>query len=267
MPTFSEALETYVMRESAARNADSQPTQFDAVAQDLMRFFEKIGRTFVTFAKAPPSPGYEPWLVSLGYNPVLARMMARLLVNHGNRIARDARWYPKVAKALRALANPMSKKLVKTRRAADLLSAWEQSGVIETLFDDAGLDVFEFIRLLELAAAGRGHDGKRLTELAAAVIPKKKGRKTSAASAAHEFLLEKVAPTLAKRQAYTWKDSAEDYTDAVTQATRLEFGEADFDPRPARRRVKARTSAAGMSAPKGSAGGGAASRPPRKLMN
>jgi hypothetical protein len=40
-------------------------------------------------------------------------------------------------------------------------------------------------------------------------------------------------------RAYTWSDEQEIFTDPLTNATRLEFGKPDFDPRPAYRRVRA----------------------------
>jgi hypothetical protein len=41
-------------------------------------------------------------------------------------------------------------------------------------------------------------------------------------------------------KSYTWDGSTEDYSDPQTRATRLAFGDADFDPRPASRRQKKR---------------------------
>ena len=43
------------------------------------------------------------------------------------------------------------------------------------------------------------------------------------------------------RPTYTWNPVDEDFTDKLTQATRREFGDSDFDPRSACQRVKVRS--------------------------
>jgi hypothetical protein len=65
-----------------------------------------------------------------------------------------------------------------------------------------------------------------------------RGPKISAASAAHEFLLEQGMPAKLGCSAYTLSDSEDDFIDPLTQATRREFSDPDFDPRPAHRRFK-----------------------------
>jgi hypothetical protein len=65
-----------------------------------------------------------------------------------------------------------------------------------------------------------------------------RGPKISAASAAHEFFLA-CLEGIKEAQAYTWSAVLDDFCDSVTKATRLEFEEPHFDPRPARRRVRA----------------------------
>jgi hypothetical protein len=41
-------------------------------------------------------------------------------------------------------------------------------------------------------------------------------------------------------QGYTYSPDLEDFTDELTKATRIEFGDPNFDPRPAVRRARAR---------------------------
>jgi hypothetical protein len=75
-----------------------------------------------------------------------------------------------------------------------------------------------------------------LCAIAATVAPRlsvSRGRKISAASAAHEFVSEELG------QAYTFSPVLEDFTDELTKATRIEFGDPNFDPRPAVRRARA----------------------------
>jgi hypothetical protein len=117
-----------------------------------------------------------------------------------------------------------------------LLSARRDSFVLEEIFQNADI---EFAELLEPAIEGRESAHCRLRAMAAAVAPRirvNRGPKICAASAAHEFFLKESTPLIGSR-AYTWDDIAEDYVDELTQATRIEFGEPDFDPRPARRRL------------------------------
>ena len=89
-----------------------------------------------------------------------------------------------------------------------------------------------------------GHEAayRRLTEIAASIAPRlqnPRGIKVRAASAAHEFFLENVVMPQ-KPRAYTWDQYKEDFTDSMTEATRHEFEDCEFDPRPAYRRFKAR---------------------------
>ena len=55
----------------------------------------------------------------------------------------------------------------------------------------------------------------------------------SAASAAHRFLVEGLSEIGSERKtpvAYSYSSLEEDFVDPLTKATRLEFGELDFDP-------------------------------------
>jgi hypothetical protein len=193
-------------------------------------------------AESPPSPGYEPWLIERGINPILARMMARLLVRRGKRPAKESVRLPAVVRAFRFLANPRRNRPAISRRVDVLLRAWEETSIIETIFDDAGLDEFEFIRLLKSVAEGHQVGYRRLTEIAASLaphLPVRRGRKVSAASAAHEVFLEYAVMRMEPR-AYSWNEPKGQFTDPVTEATRREFVRRPFDPRPAYRRLKAR---------------------------
>jgi hypothetical protein len=129
-----------------------------------------------------------------------------------------------------------------SHRAQILLAAWDETSIIETIFADAGAHESEFIALLKSFAKGDKLARQRITEIAADLaphLPTTRGRKVSAASAAHEFLLEESFP-ITKLRAFTFNDSKNDFTDPLTKATRLEFNDAYFDPRPALRRLKRR---------------------------
>jgi hypothetical protein len=89
-------------------------------------------------------------------------------------------------------------------------------------------------------------DATRLEEIAAIVVPRLKlrhGRRTRLASLAHERVLGMLAE-MGKSTVYTWCESEEDFTDAATLATRRQFADSKFDPRPAcRRRVRSERAA------------------------
>jgi hypothetical protein len=195
------------------------------------------GEYLVRAFSYPPSPGYEPLLISLGVSLGLARLAAYLFIRVGYRVANDNATRPHVVEALRFLAKPgRLRPSAIARRAKILLSARRDSSVLEEIFQNADI---EFAELLEPAIEGRESAHCRLRAMAAAVAPRirvNRGPKICAASAAHEFFLKESTPLIGSR-AYTWDDLAEDYVDELTQATRIEFGEPDFDPRPARRRL------------------------------
>jgi hypothetical protein len=109
--------------------------------------------------------------------------------------------------------------------------------VIDQIFSEAGLHEAEFIKFLESAVDGDSAVHSRLCTIAATVAPRlsvPRGPKISAASAAHELLSEVTGCR------YTSSPDLEDFTDDFTKATRVEFGDPDFDPRPAVRRARAR---------------------------
>ena len=131
------------------------------------------------------------------------------------------------------------------RRAEVLLAASEETSIIETIFDEAGLIELEFIGLLKSVVEGREVAWRRITEIAATIAPRlsiPRGPKISAASATHEVFLETVAELLAPR-AYTRDPISEIYTDRWTAATRQEFRDPDFNPQAAHLRAKARRAA------------------------
>jgi hypothetical protein len=196
---------------------------------------------FQRIEQSAPSAGYEPLLVERGVNRVVARGMAHILVRRGNRIARENKRVLEVVRALKFLAKPHRNGPAIARRVNDLLVAWEETSIIETIFNESGLQESEFISLLKLYKDRHGSEYQRLTEIAASLIPQLRtpsGRRVSAASAAHQFFLENL-PKQIEQTAYTHNPIEDDFTDALTKATRREFGVNKFDPRPAHRRRRA----------------------------
>lgn len=122
---------------------------------------------------------------------------ARRLVR-GTRQANESRRLPAVVGAIRFLAKPGRRRRAILRRAEVLLAAWDETSIMETIFDNASLSV-GVIGLLKSVVEGRAVAWRRITEIAATFtlpsIPR--GRKISAASASHQLLLEElgVAPS------------------------------------------------------------------------
>jgi hypothetical protein len=115
------------------------------------------------------------------------------------------------------------------------LNACKETSIFPEIFDKAGLMESEFIDLLRLAVNEGRIETKRITEIAASLVPHlsaAQGPKISAPSAAYEFILE-GRDDFEKSGPFCSDDS-------LAEATRLEFGLEHFDGRPARRRVKAR---------------------------
>jgi hypothetical protein len=195
-----------------------------------------IGSSLSRVKELPPSRGYEPLLIENGIHPVLARGIAFLAVRSGGRLARESRRRRPVFDAIRFLAKPRQKRAI-LARAKTILAAWNETSIIETLFDEIGLEEFEFIRLLESIISEESLNYCRLTEIAALVEPHlslSRGPKVSAWSASHGLLLEHKIELTATRLPHSRKDRTAENCDALTESTRREFAEPCFDSRPAK---------------------------------
>ena len=243
MSTIVDALIGACLAPETVERMKSPEIAFAAFVKDMEKWFEPIGAATLAVAKSPPSPGYEPFFVRRGVDPVLARMMARLLVRRGRRIEAESQRHREVVEAVQFLAKPARKRSSIACRAGILLAAWDETSIIEAIFDRASLNrVMEFVEALKGAASGEDIGRQRAFEIATILLPylsNPPGPKISAASAAHEFFLEDPGG-VAMLHGYTWSDLQDDFVDEATEATRREFSDDDFDPRPAYRRLKAR---------------------------
>jgi hypothetical protein len=192
--------------------------------------------------KLPPAPGYEPMLIERGHHPLMARGLSHWIIRLAKDEAHKAPMQRIVVDALRFLAKPGRTKGSISRRAAVLLKVWNTTSNLGDAFNGVGISVFGFVEALEGAVRGDLAACQHVTEVAAAVSPglsARRGPKASAASITHELLLRYVAKT-AGPKGYTYDFVSDDFTDPLTGATRLAFGDPDFDPRPARRRQRKR---------------------------
>jgi hypothetical protein len=150
-----------------------------------------------------PSKAYGPHLEAQGFASLLARGLGSLTISLGKREADEAKSMAPVVEAIRFLARGDRQKRAILSRAKLVLAA---------------------------------------RTIAAAVAPSARsarGAKITAASAAHELFLE-MSASFGLPGGYTRSGIDGEYTDPRTQATRQEFDDRDFDPRPAHRRVKRR---------------------------
>lgn len=191
-----------------------------------------------------PSKAYGNYFEAQGFAPFLARGLASLTISLGTREADEARRVTPVVEAIRFLARGDRQKRAILSRAKLVLAASKETSIVDELFRNAGLHEGEFLRLLQTVIDGGTINRERITTIAAVVAPsvrRARGPKITAASAAHERFLETNA-SFGLPGGYTWSEDAGDFVDPRTRATRQEFGEPDFAPRSARRRVKRRGS-------------------------
>lgn len=189
-----------------------------------------------------PSKAYGAYLEARGCAPFLASGLASLTISIATRGAAEAKSATSVVEAIRFLSRGNRQGRAIPSRANVVLAASEETSIIEEMFRNAGLHEREFLSLLQTLVNGGAIDGERITAIAAAIVPsvrRARGPKIAAASAAHERFLETNA-FLGLSAGYTQSGIDGDYTDPRTQATRLEFDDPDFDPRPAHRRIKRR---------------------------
>lgn len=244
IPTLEEELEylkKYLARPNVVARMEQWAPAMDALAGALRAFDKQIQALIKYVAALPPSPGYEPYLVEGGVDPILARAMSRILVRRGNRVALENARLEEVVSAIRFLAKPGRRKQSIADRVDVLLVALAQTTVFEKITRDTGLELSEFILSLKTVAEGREDAYHQLTKSAASVAPYltiRRGPKARAQSVAHEFFLE-VLDKQDKPCSFTWQDAKGKFTDPRTEATRREFGLSRFNPRSAHSRWSA----------------------------
>ena len=189
-----------------------------------------------------PSTAYGPYFEAQGFAPFLARGLGSLTISVAKREAAETKRTTSVVEAIRFLARGNRQGRAILSRANVILAASEETSIIAEMFRNTGLHEGEFLNLLQTLVDGGPTDRERITAIAAAIfssLRRVRGRQITAASAAHELFLE-TNSSLGLPGGYTWSEAAGDFVDEKTQATRQEFDDRDFDPRPAHRRVKRR---------------------------
>ena len=198
----------------------------------------RIGRGL----KYPKDKGYGKVLETLGYDRNWAGMLAAMIVEEGRVRAATAKRSTEFAQALRRLGNPRLETEAFLANAKMALEAMSGTVLTRGLFD--GLPRFDgllFIRALRFCLAGDLSDRPHVSRIAKAIwrrVAVSRGPKLTHASAAHEYFLE--SQSIFELAAFAWSPEDEDFTDRLTQATREEFDDPDFNPVPARRRLRAK---------------------------
>ena len=141
--------------------------------------------------------------------------LGSLIISLGTRKADEAKRLAPVVEAIRFLARGDRQKRAILSRAKLVVAASKEASIVDGLFRNAGLHEGEFLSLLQTAIDGGAINRERITTIAAAVapsLPSARGRKTSAASAAHELFLETSA-SFRLPGGYTWSEYARDFVD------------------------------------------------------
>jgi hypothetical protein len=140
-----------------------------------------------------PSKAYGPYFEAQGFAPFLARGLGSLTISLGTRQANEARRVAPVAEAIRFLARSDRQRRAILRQAKVVLAASKETSIVDDLFLNSGLSKGEFLSLLQTLVDGGAIDRERIRAIAAAIalsLPSARGRKTSAASAAHQLFLK-----------------------------------------------------------------------------
>jgi hypothetical protein len=188
-----------------------------------------------------PSAGYEPFLMKMSLDQSAARGIANFVTRRAKQHAKDSKLDNRVLRDIRFLAKGPRQRPALVRCAQRLHDGWKATPIVGDILSQAGVDEFKFMGLLELVAKGQEVDVRRLTEIAARAVPRlstRRGPKIGAASAAHEFFLNDKLGITRKPWPKNHENRPAEYVDALTVATRREFKNPDFDPRPAQRRSK-----------------------------
>lgn len=202
-----------------------------------------VAQAIEQIEKLPPVERYEALLIQKGHHPLEARFIARVIIKLGEDLHQECLAEQSLASAIRPLAKTQNASPLVVSRRAKVLERVLKDPVVEAPLRKACalVSVSESIdSLKELVGRGLDRDAAacwRLTEISRELRPHlrdPRGRVPTVASTTHEILLHW------HKGAFTYDPNFEDMTDGATLATRIAMNAPDFDPRPARRRQRAR---------------------------
>jgi hypothetical protein len=134
-------------------------TGYNGLLKAFSGLCEATGALIQRAAVLPHSTGYEPFVVEQNLNPVLAGMIARLLVRSGKRLlvrsgkrllvcsgkrcANENIRRPVFVGVIRFLAKPGRSRQT-SRKTKALPAAWEKSSLVGRIIKEANLSASEF---------------------------------------------------------------------------------------------------------------------------
>jgi hypothetical protein len=200
-----------------------------------------LGRGLRAIERSRPSLGYEPYFVRRGDRPIIARFKAALTRYLGTQTENKGKPYCSVIEAIRFLAKARRRRRSAiSRRIYVVLTAYEETSVVDVIFADCPVSKVEFVECLRCAARGDDDSLQRAMKIATMIAPNlaiSRGPKVGLASATHGNFLQ-VSGAYGTPRGYKWNPAIEDFDDPQIVATRLEFSIPGFDPRPARWKIK-----------------------------
>jgi hypothetical protein len=196
----------------------------------------QIVECFDHLDRAEPVPEYEPLFVALGYHPLVARLLGRILVQGAAADVASLNARRPVAEAIRFIAKPHRSAKAIVKKAEFLVRV---GSTLDRLDAFAKTDCNSTNFLLSLQGVLRGEpdaieSARRQAQCVAPHLSLLRGPKIRVPSYAHQAILQQ----LLRGASYTWDAVREDFTDPLTTAARSAFNEPNFDPRPASRRAR-----------------------------
>ena len=194
-----------------------------------------------------PSKAYGQYLKDRGVNPILAQPVGSLTVSRGVRRANESLQLGAIVEAFKFLAQGNRQQRAILSRAKVLLGAWDETSIVDQIFREAGLSEVEFVALLRVVAVNGGGplERDRIKEIAAAVVPSlpsARGRGSAQHRRRTKSFLKRL-PNMSAVAATRITTSNVILLTSRPKPRELEFGDPDFDPRPAYQRFAARRKA------------------------
>ncbi|HTW90072.1 MAG TPA: hypothetical protein VMD75_18910 [Candidatus Binataceae bacterium] len=206
--------------------------KFSAVLKSAL---PQIVECFDRLDRAEPVPGYEPLFIDLGYHPLVARLIGRMIVQGAADDVASLNALSPVAEAIRFMAKPQRRAKAIVKKAEFLVRAGSTLNRLDA-FAKTDCNSTNFSLLLQGVLRGEPDAIESARSQARCVAPHlslRRGPKIQTASYAHQVILQ-----LLRGAGYTWDAVQGDFTDRLTTVTRSAFNEPNFDPRPALRRLR-----------------------------
>ena len=214
------------------------------LALDVLPALLEFAALLRRIEQSPPVKGYEDVLIAEGHHDRLAaRILAANLLRLGREHRREICAERELSSAIFGVVKAGgATALVISRRAQSIKAALADRMAVPAL-DAAAVkagiseSAYSIANLAERAMARDAAGCRRLVQVCSAVQPHlvdPRGRIPSEASVTHEFQLHML------NRAYTYDSFNEVFSDPATRATCATMNIPTFDPRPARRRQKAR---------------------------